>query len=338
MHKSRGRFFVKRPVIAAAATGLVAAAGLLSALGPGTSSASSHREAPLIAGDPQADNTDVYAFTSPDKPDTVTLVANWIPFEEPNGGPNFYPFADGHPLQHQDRQRRRRRTPDLTYRWTFRNEDRRGNEHVPVQQRARHLAGRPDPAVPSALHAAGASPAARRRRRSSGRRSPPRPTSARASMPNYSALREPGDRARSPAAAGPFAGQADDPFFLDLRVFDLLYGGEPEGDRARHARRLQRQHHRPAGAQDARSPTGATPPATRSSASGAPPTAGGADVTAGHGRRPARTAGVPSGQPAGQRGRVAGRPEGRLQHLPPAAGPHRPSRWSNRCSTPSCPR
>ena len=58
-------------------------------------SASSHREAPLIAADPQHDNTDLYAFVSPDKPDTVTFVANWIPFEEPNGGPNFYPFAAG---------------------------------------------------------------------------------------------------------------------------------------------------------------------------------------------------------------------------------------------------
>ena len=62
--------------------------------GPGGVTASSHREAPLIAGDPRADNTDVYAFVSPDEPDTVTLIANWIPFEEPNGGPNFYPWAD----------------------------------------------------------------------------------------------------------------------------------------------------------------------------------------------------------------------------------------------------
>ena len=76
--------------------------------GPFAAGASSHREAPLIAGDPRADNTDVYAFVSPDKPDTVTLIANWIPFEEPNGGPNFYPVRRRHPVQHQDRQRRRR--------------------------------------------------------------------------------------------------------------------------------------------------------------------------------------------------------------------------------------
>ncbi|HJZ50461.1 MAG TPA: DUF4331 domain-containing protein [Roseiflexaceae bacterium] len=56
--------------------------------------ASSHREAPLISKDPGADNTDLYAFVSPDKPDTVTIIANYIPLEEPAGGPNFNAFAD----------------------------------------------------------------------------------------------------------------------------------------------------------------------------------------------------------------------------------------------------
>lgn len=56
--------------------------------------ASSHREAPLISGDPKADGTDLFAFVSPDKPDTVTLIANYLPFEEPAGGPNFYSFDD----------------------------------------------------------------------------------------------------------------------------------------------------------------------------------------------------------------------------------------------------
>lgn len=55
---------------------------------------SSHREAPFIAGDPRADNTDVYAFVSPDAPNTVTVVANYIPLQEPAGGPNFYNFSD----------------------------------------------------------------------------------------------------------------------------------------------------------------------------------------------------------------------------------------------------
>ena len=55
---------------------------------------SSHREAPEITKDPVADSTDVYAFVSPDRPDTVTLIANYIPLEGPAGGPNFYAFGD----------------------------------------------------------------------------------------------------------------------------------------------------------------------------------------------------------------------------------------------------
>ncbi|MGH9958727.1 MAG: DUF4331 domain-containing protein, partial [Pyrinomonadaceae bacterium] len=62
----------------------------------GPSYASSHREAPLIVADPLADNTDTYAFrsTEPGRSGFVTLIANWIPFEEPSGGPHFYRFDD----------------------------------------------------------------------------------------------------------------------------------------------------------------------------------------------------------------------------------------------------
>jgi hypothetical protein len=55
---------------------------------------SSHREAPAISKDPVADNTDTYAFVSPDDPDTVTLIANYLPLEAPFGGPNFFEFGD----------------------------------------------------------------------------------------------------------------------------------------------------------------------------------------------------------------------------------------------------
>src|SRR5262252_2559970 len=55
---------------------------------------SSHREAPEISMDPVADSTDLYAFVSPDRPDTVTLIANYIPLQAPAGGPNFYEFGD----------------------------------------------------------------------------------------------------------------------------------------------------------------------------------------------------------------------------------------------------
>jgi len=56
--------------------------------------ASSHREAPLIANDPLADNTDLYAFRSPDDPSTVTIIAAYIPAEAPFGGPNYYTFGE----------------------------------------------------------------------------------------------------------------------------------------------------------------------------------------------------------------------------------------------------
>src|SRR2546428_13962707 len=58
---------------------------------------SSHREAPEISKDPVADNTDVYAFVSPDKPGTVTLIANYIPLQGPAGGPHFSQVGDGVP-------------------------------------------------------------------------------------------------------------------------------------------------------------------------------------------------------------------------------------------------
>ena len=102
-----------RRVGAAVAAFSVACAGAVAVLGPSDAVASSHREAPLIAADPAVDNTDLYAFVSPERPGYVTFIANFIPFEEPNGGPNFYPFATDAALQHQRRQRRRRasRTP-----------------------------------------------------------------------------------------------------------------------------------------------------------------------------------------------------------------------------------
>ncbi|MDO8368768.1 MAG: DUF4331 family protein [Saprospiraceae bacterium] len=59
-----------------------------------TALASSHREAPLIADDPLADNVDVYAFRSPDRPNTITLMATYVPLQIPQGGPNYYSFGE----------------------------------------------------------------------------------------------------------------------------------------------------------------------------------------------------------------------------------------------------
>ncbi len=79
----------RRRVLPAVAVSAGVVAGAI-----GMAGASSHREAPLSSQDPVTDLTDVYAFVSPDQPDTVTLIANVIPFEQPAGGPNFYRFGD----------------------------------------------------------------------------------------------------------------------------------------------------------------------------------------------------------------------------------------------------
>ncbi|MGH3655834.1 MAG: DUF4331 domain-containing protein [Micromonosporaceae bacterium] len=79
---------------------------------------SSHREAPEISKDPVADNTDVYAFVSPDQPDTVTLIANFIPFQLPYGGPNFYEFGDD-VLYQIHISNRRDAKPDISYQFRF---------------------------------------------------------------------------------------------------------------------------------------------------------------------------------------------------------------------------
>jgi uncharacterized protein DUF4331 len=107
-----------------AATAVVAGSAYI--FGPFGANASSHREAPLIAADPAADNTDLYAFVSPERAGYVTFIANWQPFEEPNGGPNFYPFAtDARYNIYVDNNGDAK--PDAIFRWTFQNIDKRGN-------------------------------------------------------------------------------------------------------------------------------------------------------------------------------------------------------------------
>src|SRR5712692_4878963 len=86
----------------------------------------SHREAPRISQDPVADNTDLYAFVSPDKPDTVTVIANYIPLEEPAGGPNFNQFGD-----------------DVLYEILIDN-DGDGRENLTYQFRFKNKIGNPD--------------------------------------------------------------------------------------------------------------------------------------------------------------------------------------------------
>ena len=227
--RSRARLRSTRG-IAGLVCGVLAAGGLaaagVTALEPGAASASSHREAPLISGQPSYDNTDVYAFVSPDKPDTTTIVANWLPFSEPAGGPNFYTFAedaryDVHIDSDGDAQ------GDLLYRWTFDTRTKNGDTFLyntgPVtslddpdlnvtQTYDIDLLRLKDQKVVSTKKVADDLPVA--------------PSHVgKASMPDYAKLRGQAVRKLSDGGTA-FAGQADDPFFLDLRVFDLLYGGD----------------------------------------------------------------------------------------------------------------
>ncbi|MFG3305537.1 DUF4331 domain-containing protein [Streptomyces wuyuanensis] len=226
IRSTRGRRNLAAVVCGALAAGGLAAAGVSSTLAPGAANASSHREAPLISGQPQYDTTDVYAFVSPDRPDTTTIVANWLPFEEPAGGPNFYRFADDaryevHIDSDGDAQ------GDLLYRWTFHDRVRNGDTFLfntgPVtslddpdlnitQTYDLELVRLRDQHVISTTKIANDAPVA--------------PSNVgKASMPDYAALRKEAVRELKDGTTV-FAGQADDPFFLDLRVFDLLYGGD----------------------------------------------------------------------------------------------------------------
>ena len=181
------------------------------------SGASSHREAPLISQDPVADNTDVYAFRSPDRPDTVTLVANWIPFEEPAGGPIFWNFGDDVLYQiHVDNNADAE--PDITYEWRFTTEIqnpetflyntgpitdindpdfnyRQFYDVTVVRGGVRSVLGSHLPVPPNNIG--------------------PRST------PNYEAVAA--QAVHTLGGVKTFAGQRDDPFFVDLgSAFDLL--------------------------------------------------------------------------------------------------------------------
>jgi hypothetical protein len=109
---------MKKVLLLLLAAGAVAVFALVRGPAPQASQASSHREAPLISDDPTADNTDLYAFRSPDKPDTVTIISNWIPGEDPAAGPNYYTFSPGARYYiYIDKDGDAK--PDVTYRFEF---------------------------------------------------------------------------------------------------------------------------------------------------------------------------------------------------------------------------
>ncbi len=211
-----------RSVLLASAVGLTAAT-VLAGMGPNTATASSHREAPLIAGLPQYDTTDVYAFRSPERTDSVTLIANWLPFSEPAGGPNFYNFATD-ALYNIKIDNNGNGKPDITFRWTFKNKYVNPNSFLAATGPVTSLS---DPN----LNAYQTYTLVKYQNNTTqtlvkDRRVVPS-NIGQASMPNYAALRNSGITKAGPGGVyRSFVGQAEDPFFLDLRVFDLLYGGD----------------------------------------------------------------------------------------------------------------
>lgn len=84
---------------------------------------SSHREAPLISNDPLADNTDVYAFKSPTNPENIVLIASYIPFEHPAGGPNWYSFGENIRYEIHVDNNASTTGADIIYRFTFKKEN-----------------------------------------------------------------------------------------------------------------------------------------------------------------------------------------------------------------------
>jgi hypothetical protein len=171
--------------------------------GPGTATASSHREAPLISQDPTADNTDLYAFVSPDKPDTATIIANWIPGEDPAAGPNYYTFStsaryDIYVDKNGDGK------PDTTYYFRFRN--------LPSQ----FFLGQTQQRYTVTKVVDGRSTLVK-----TGLMTPPDNIGPR-STPDYHSLATAGIHSLADGSTV-FAGQRDDPFFADVgAIFDLV--------------------------------------------------------------------------------------------------------------------
>jgi hypothetical protein len=194
---------------------------LLAGVGAGPAVASSHREAPLIAADPAVDNTDVYAFVSPDEPDTVTFVANWFGLQEPNGGPTFYPWAtDANYDINIDTDGNAK--PDVGYRLTFRTEDRRGNDTFLYNNGP--VTGLDDENLLfRQYYTLSVSKGGGWTKLLEGQVAPSQLGAA--SIPDYAPLRDQAIK-DVPGGGKVYVGSAEDPFFADLRVFDLLYGGD----------------------------------------------------------------------------------------------------------------
>jgi hypothetical protein len=188
---------------ALAALATSAALGAAVTLGPGNGTASSHREAPLIADDPSADLTDVYAFRSPDRPSTVTILANVIPGEDPAAGPNWYTFSPAarYNLKIDTTGDVR---PDVIYRFEF--------------QRKTGPFFLGDTAQPYTV-----TRIAKGKTTVVARGTTPPNNIGKRSTPDYRSLATKSIASFDGGAARAFAGQRDDPFFGDVgAIFDLV--------------------------------------------------------------------------------------------------------------------
>jgi hypothetical protein len=225
----------------------VLAAMMASTALPVRASASSHREAPLIGEDPAADNTDVYAFVSPDTPDTVTIIAGYIPLEEPGGGPNWQRFSDDVLYEiHIDNTGDAR--PDITYQFRFRtdyNSVLAAGQNGTFFYNVGQIDGLPTPAN---FHNALVAQTMNVARVENGNRSVlgtgvwtapiyvGRFAYGTGGMPaaddrNYAAIAQQAVRTL-PSGETVFAGQRDDPFFVDLGAAfdDVTFRGGPFGN------------------------------------------------------------------------------------------------------------
>ncbi|MEA2485575.1 MAG: hypothetical protein QOD46_686 [Actinomycetota bacterium] len=220
-HRTPRRTGSRRKTIVGAISSLLVLLLGAALLGPIAANASSHREAPLTAADPQIDGTDLYAFRSPDHQRKITIISNWIPFEEPAGGPNFFSFATGVNYDVKIDNNGDARA-DVTYRWVFANHYRHANTFL-------YNTGPVTTLKDQSLNfyqtyklyeiRRGHAPQVMRR----GIVAPS--DVGAASMPDYAKLTRQAVDKFDGGTSKTFAGQADDPFFLDLRVFDLIYGG-----------------------------------------------------------------------------------------------------------------
>jgi len=179
---------------------------------------SSHREAPEISKDASADNTDVYAFVSPDRPDTVTLIASFIPFQAPDSGPNFFEFADD-VLYEIHVANSGASDSDITYQFRFQTRILNPNTFLyntgPIGSPTDPNWNRPQTYSVTKVTAAGATVLAQ------GLSVPPCNVGVR-STPNYAAnLTAPAIHAL-PSGETVFAGQRADGFYVDVgSIFDL---------------------------------------------------------------------------------------------------------------------